>query len=197
MAVARDASLEQARDALMLERRENLPLLREAAQQHTILIEPTAHHLERNARRELRVAARGEIHRAHAAAAEHVVDHVGANTLRGSGLALGEERLCPCDGARIRRHFRLGVTGGDQESLDGRAQRGVLAAGGVEIGGPRVGRELERGVQNRLDLLPELGDCRARHGFSASIATASHMRALVQSRRTVRGVSWSASAVSS
>ena len=187
--IGSDAALEQARDARMLERREDLSLLGEAAQQHAILIESVAHHLERDTRGELGVVARGEIHGSHAAAAEHVVDDVRADA-RGRGeLALDEQRLRPRDRARARRRRDLGVARGDEQLLDGRAQRRVAAAGRVEIGGPRFRRELERGVEDRLDALPELRHRRTRHVCSASIATASHSRAFVQSRRTVRGVS--------
>ena len=150
----------------MLERREDLPLFREAAAQHAILIQPAAHHLERDVRGNSAVVARGEIHGAHAAAAEHVIDDVRSDARRRRRLALDEQRLRPRDRARVVRGLR--VPRGHEQPLHRGAAMRHCPHTRVEIGGPRVRRQLERGVENGLDALPELCNDRACHACSGS-----------------------------
>ena len=86
------AAVEQAGDVRVLEPRQDLALRAELP--HALGIEPAAHHFDGDLLQELVVVALGEIHRAHAALAEHLHELVGAQTLErrartGGGLGHG------------------------------------------------------------------------------------------------------------
>ena len=68
-AIIGDATVEQSRDVAMVESSEDPPLFTEAPDEGRIGPQPT-NNLERHALLELRVVALGEIHRAHATAAD-------------------------------------------------------------------------------------------------------------------------------
>ena len=86
-AVLGDAAVEQARDARVVERREDLPLLAEPADHPGVQVGAAPHQLERDPLVELAVVPVGEEHGAHPALADDPLDPVGPDPLGQRDLA--------------------------------------------------------------------------------------------------------------
>jgi hypothetical protein len=154
---------------LQEERREDAALVREARAK---IAEIEAHELEGDSARVEGIGALGEIDAAHAAAAE--LAHEPPRTDR-VAAAIADFR-----GQRLQETF--GRLLAREQRIDLAAQRRVLAAGRVEIGVARIGRERERLVENGEDARRVVHEGAAP---STLIAWNSHRRAVRNSRSSV------------
>ncbi len=156
-AVLGDPAVHEAGDAGVIEQRKDLPLLEEPADEG-VARRTGAHQLQCDALAELRVVALGEVHRAHAAAAQLAQDAVRPDPLgRQRGLAelvRGEQAGRELGGWPRKEALRL-LHEAEQPHHDG-ARLGAHV-GARDESGPRVGRPVERRFQQRVRLAPALG----------------------------------------
>ena len=143
----------------MIEPGENLPLLEEPADRTIIPDAPSPQQLERNRLLVLVVGAFGEEYGAHAAAAELADDAVRADRRArdgfvGIGWELAQDRHGKFRRGSIQKGRRVGVR---QKRCDGGTQLGCSLAGLFDVGGPLVGSQLERAVDDFEDLPPPRG----------------------------------------
>ena len=154
-AVVGQPAVEEASDARMIQRRQHLPLLAEAADDARIQVHTASHELERDALVELAVVSLREVDGAHPTFADQPLDAVGADALR-----------CRDDRYDVVRHERSAEPGG------GRVEHGVGALSGLEdrrhlaekVGFARAlpleirlalgRRQVEGRVEQRLDPAP-------------------------------------------
>ena len=128
--LGRGAAVEEARDMRMVQGREHLPLVTEAADDQ-VRVHAAADHLDGDRMREI-AGMVAEVDRAHAAAPEAAVDHVRADRAADVRVALvvfGRR----VDGRRRDEQTRIGL--GGEQRLDFRAQLRIAGALRIEHGG--------------------------------------------------------------
>ena len=186
LARLRRPSVEQPRDVRMIERRRDLPLSAESPQ-GLLAGHPGLNQLDGDALLELVVGAAREINRPHSAVAELGQQFVGPDALAGPRPRRGF--------AEERRQARVRLRVEDVPVPIGRGREGFDLAPEVFVSSGRVRdegraplrRNVERGVENRLDSLPPLPLRRVAGLAHPSSPTSrrSHARAVRHSRLTV------------
>ena len=148
----------------MLERRENLPLLEEAAHGTVVLRAPPTQQLEGDRLVVLLVGALGEIDRAHAAMPELADDAIHADARARRALVglrgeIMQERRREFRGGRVEHRRSVGVR---QQTGHFGTERGIAAAGAPHEQLSPLGGQVERLVENVEDLPPPRGGTGSR-----------------------------------
>ena len=188
--VGADAAIEQGGDVGMLQAGQDLPFAQETFARDR-RVGTGADQLERGLLRVRAVAAFDRMHRAHAAAADGADDLPRADRtadgMVGVGVVIGE-RVAPRRGVTGERFGGVGI--GVEQGLRARAQRVVACAHRLKcacaLGGVELGDRIED--RQRAPSLFEIA-----HG---DISASRKARALRQSRRRVRSLIPSISAIS-
>ena len=189
-AVGADAAIEQGGDVGMLQAGQDLPFAQETFARDR-RIGARADQLERGLLRVRAVTAFDRMHRAHAAAADGADDlpraDRTADRMVGSGMVIGKGAA---PGRRVASEWLGGVGVGVEQRLDARAQRVIACAHRLERACALRGIEFGDCVEDRqrASLVFEFA-----HG---DISASRNARALRQSRRRVRSLMPSISAIS-
>ncbi len=176
-AVVGHAAVEQARDPRVIESREDLPLGVEAAHERLVAMEPALEELERDAHAEGAVVAHRLVHRPHPSLAGGAQQAPRADARRGARCGARRLGIVVAGKARLRHersgpHGRRPIAGGGERAVGivrveqaehlG-VQRRIAVAGAGDVCGARTARQLECGVEHRVDAGPALGRHRLRH----------------------------------
>ncbi len=148
-----EAAIDEPRDARTFEHREDAALLVEPANEVLICVGVTDQ-LEGDTLVERALVALGEEYGAHASMTDPADNAEGADAFgrRIVGFEKGRTRKQRCVQAFGRGvHEVGGIAVSVEQSADGGAQVGIVAAGAFDEGGTFVGRQVERRVEDRVN----------------------------------------------
>lgn len=168
--VRRHATVQQTSDIGVIQRRENLPLIDEAANEALTLRAPRRQQLDRYAFPILVVSAFGEIDGPHASATDLAQNAIGTDLKSvGASIEVGKTISEEWSGEFDRRRIQERARFGRQHCRSCCTHRVIAGKGAVQVCGALNGRELERVVENLEDLPPPGGGSGRRRALLQSL----------------------------